>query len=162
MKKFWIWMGVLLFVVGLGVVTFWNVPTWRLYDKDWRPLAMTHAENYCSAKIGLDRSFMEDDPKVKACMEDSHLNNTIPSIAKSTDWACSGIRDAGLSLSLAACRDIIEGNQLWMIAGGGLASKWSWSDSHPRPESIQEGVLPSDTRTNRGGDEESLPGLGEG
>ncbi|KKM02900.1 hypothetical protein LCGC14_1779810 [marine sediment metagenome] len=81
MKKFMIWLSVIMFVVGLGVVTFWDVPTWRLYTQDWKPLAMTHAENYCTGKIGINTRFMPNDPAVDHCEETSGKDNITPSIA---------------------------------------------------------------------------------
>ncbi|KKL27349.1 hypothetical protein LCGC14_2386050, partial [marine sediment metagenome] len=42
MKKFMIWVGVISFVVGLGLLVFWPIsgPTaWRQYDMNWQPLA---------------------------------------------------------------------------------------------------------------------------
>ncbi len=151
MKKFFIWAGVILFVVGLGVVTFWDVPQWRLYTVNWEPLALTEAENYCTATVGLNEGFRPNSSNVKRCMENTHKDNTVVSISSSIGWACEGIRDAGWTGGILQCRNIMEDGQLWMIAGGGLANSTSWSDSHPRPSETAVGELP-DQRSNRGGD----------
>ena len=156
MKKFIIWVGVVVFVIGLGVVTFWDVPQWRLYTQDWKPLAMTHAENYCTGKIGIGNRFIPNDPAVERCMKESGKDNVTPSIANSESWACEGVLDGGWDAPMQTCLDILRQAELWMLAGGGLASASSWSDTHPRPEAIHEGVLP-DTRSNRGGD--AVPSL---
>ena len=163
MKKFAIWAGVVLFVLGLGIATFWNVPTWRLYTVNWEPLAMTNAENYCTAVIGMSKtSFKPNDPAVDRCVADSPRDNTTPSIANSVMWACQGVIAGGFNGTTTMCLDIMEQGQLWMLKGGGLADARSWSDTHPRPVSTQEGVLPGSVRTNRGGDTESPPDLGLG
>lgn len=152
MKRLFIWAAVFLFVIGLGVVTFWDVPQWRLYDKDWNPLAMTEAENYCTATVGLGESFKPNSANVQRCMDLTQKDNVTHSIAMSTTWACEGIRDAGWDGTLNQCKNIIDDNGLWMIAGGGLATADSWSDSHPRPVATVIGELPED-RSNRGGDD---------
>ena len=151
MKKFMIWLGVVVFVIGLGVVTFWDVPQWRLYTQNWEPLAMTHAENYCTGKIGISTRFIPNDPAVDHCEETSGKDNIIPSIANSEEWACEGVLAGGYAIGIRDCIDILQQNQLWMLVGGGIATRESWSDTHPRPEAIQEGVLPDSTRSNRGG-----------
>jgi len=151
MKRLLIWAAVVAFVAGMGVATFWDVPNWRLYTVNWEPLAMTNAENYCAAVVGLNEGFKPNSPDVQRCMEETSRDNETVSVAQSVQWACDGIRDAGWPGTLPQCMEIINTGELWMIAGGGLANRESWSDSHPRPSETQVGELP-DERTNRGGD----------
>ena len=153
MKRLFIWAGVLLFVIGMGVATFWNVPTWRLYTADWQPLAMTNAENYCTAVVGLNARFAPDNPDVQRCKDTTVRDNIVPDLNMSVTWACEGVKAAGWQGTMTKCHDIFLQAQLWMLVDGGLADASSWSDSHPRPVTIEE-VL-SDPRSNRAGDDES-------
>ncbi len=122
---------------------------------NWEPLALTEAENFCTASVGIVNSFKAGDPDVALCMQETMLDNITPSIADSTRWACEGVKSAGWTGTMTKCTEIIEGGQLWMLLGGGFAHEKSWNDAHPRPVNTQEGVLPGDTRSNRAGDNES-------
>ena len=48
MKKFLTYTLAVMLVVGGAIAVNWPVNTWRLYDGNWQPLAMTEAESYCA------------------------------------------------------------------------------------------------------------------
>ncbi len=147
MKKILTWIVVWSFIIGGGIIAFWQVETWRLYDADWNALAMTNAENYCAGSNGMLNGFKKDDKLTKDCTANSARDNTTPSITYSPKWACEGIRSAGWDGSQYDCEFIFNQNGIWLLQGGGITMKWN--DQRPRPEPIDEGVIENEKRGNR-------------
>jgi len=151
MKRFAGWAAVFIIVVGGGILAFWPVNHWRLYDADWNPLALTNAENYCAGAEGMVNGFKRDDRKTKECTENSVRNNTIPSITNSSRWACEGVISTGrFPGTVYDCMHVFDANQLWLLEGGGITVKWN--DERPRPVPLDEGVLDKEPRGNRSDD----------
>ncbi len=148
MKKIATWIATFALVVGGGIAVFWPIDFWRLFDANLRPLALTHAENYCAGTVGIAEGFKFDSIMVERCLNNTSLDNETPSIAKSVRWACQGIVQGGWAGSVGECINIFEANQMWTVATGGLTM--SWNDAHPRPRAIDEGVIEKEkTRDNR-------------
>jgi hypothetical protein len=149
MKKILVWVALVLLVVGGAVAVVWPVEHWRLYDANQKPLALTERENYCAGLVGLETGFKEESDKALDCLETNTKDNTTPSIAKSTGWACDGILNGGWGGTHEFCLEIFEINEYWLLATGGLT--FEWNDAHPRPKAIDEGVIVDDepTRENR-------------
>ncbi len=95
--------------------------------------------------------FKRDDRKTKECIENSPRDNTVPSIANSTRWACEGVVSTKQwQGSIYDCLVVFEANQLWLLEGGGFTFKWN--DERPRPVPLDEGVLEKEPRGNRSDD----------
>ena len=140
MKKFAGWTVVFVLVVGGGILAFWQVNHWRLYDADWNALALTSAENYCAGVEGMRNGFDRQDKKTINCIENSERDNETPSITESVKWACEGILSSGrFQGSARSCQLIFEDNSLWLLEGGGFTSKWN--DERPRPKPLDEGII---------------------
>lgn len=151
MKKFLTWTAIVVLVIGGGILTFWPVDTWRLYDANQQPLVMTEAESYCAGVVGFANGFEERDPNVAACIKfqvaSGEKDNTVPDVGKAPMWMCDGVRAAGFAGGPWLCLDILEYNQLWMIVTGGLTT--SWNDAHPRPTAIDSGNIQDAERAPR-------------
>jgi hypothetical protein len=149
MKRVATWFAIIALVVGGGVVTFWPIDFWRMFDANQRPLALTEAENWCSGWVGItEQAFEENDPKVLRCMESTSKDNETPSAAQSIGWACDGIIAAGWEGTPTQCLDLLEEIQIWMLAGGGFTNEWS--DAYPRPVALDEGIIEDpNSRENR-------------
>jgi len=142
MKKLAAYVGALLLVVGGAVAAFWPINFWRLYDANLRPLALTHAENYCAGFHGFAAGFPEHDPAVTDCENSGPYDNVTPSVANSVQWACQGIVAGGWGGMVSDCELIFEQDQLWLVQGGGITR--SWNDAWPRPRPIGGSIVPMD------------------
>jgi len=133
MKKFMIWMAGIALIIGGFIIITADVPMWRLYDKNWQPLAMTEAENYCVGQIlgknGLNNT--KNDPEVDACVAASRMDNVTPNIAKAVTWACQGIASRYPGLTIEDCEGQVEGGDLWFLQHGGYT--WEWNSGNKRP-----------------------------
>ena len=151
MKKLLGWTLVLALVVGGALAAFWPISgpaAWRLYDENWRPLALTEAENWCAGSVGINDGFTEHNSTVLQCVEDTNLDNEFPSITNSIGWACQGIRDGGWGGSTVQCRKIFQNGELWLLVGGGMTS--DWNDERSRPVELDKNLLEDErTRENR-------------
>jgi len=130
---FWV-AGIALIVGGFIVITA-DVPMWRLYDKNWNPLAMTEAENYCVGQV-LGKNALnntKDDPEVAACVAASRMDNATPNIAMSIEWGCKGIYSTYPDFLVDECKSQIEEGDLWFLQHGGYTWEWSESGSNKRP-----------------------------
>ncbi len=151
MKKFLGWAAVFIIVVGGGILAFWPVDFWRLYDADWNALALTNAENYCAGAEGMANGFKRDDTRTKDCTKNSARDNETPSITSSSKWACEGVTSTGLFPGgVYDCMRVVEDNNLWLLEGGGIT--YRWNDQRPRPAPLDEGVLDKKPRGNRSDD----------
>ena len=139
MRKLLIRVGIAAFIVVGAMLVFWPVNFWRLYDANLRPLALTHAENYCVGFGGIQDGFQFDSAIVKTCMDISELDNETPSISQSIHWGCLGVVSGGWGGAVHDCEKIFEARQFWFVQGGGITD--NWNDAHPRPQPIDEGVL---------------------
>ena len=142
MRKLLIRVGIIAFIVVGAMLVFWPTNFWRLYDANLRPLALTHAENYCVGFAGIQDGFQFDSAIVKTCMSETTLDDTEPSIANSIRWGCLGVVAGGWGGKAQDCEQIFEARQFWFVQGGGITD--NWNDAHPRPQPIDEGVLDSD------------------
>ena len=133
MKRILGWVAVFILVVGGAIVTFWPVPTWRLYDANWQPLAMTQAESYCVGKVLAENSYnnTKDNPTVDRCVAESKMDNTVPHVEKAMQWGCEGIRSVDSSWSQTDCLEAFENWDMWLLQHGGYT--WAWNDQNPRP-----------------------------
>lgn len=140
MKRVLGWVVVFVLVVGGATATFWPVPTWRLYDANWQPLVMTEAESYCVGRVLAENGFnnTQNDPKVKACIEESVLDNATPNISKAIMWACQGIKSVDPSWSLTDCGNSVYGFNIWFLLHGGYTR--SWNDQNPRPDAAYSNI----------------------
>lgn len=127
------WVAVFILVVGGATVTFWPVPTWRLYDANWQPLAMTQAEAYCVGQIlaGNGYNNIKDDREVDGCVAGSKLDNAIPDVGRVAYWGCDGIRSIDSSWSQTDCLATFIDLDIWFLQHGGYT--WAWNDQNPRP-----------------------------
>ena len=133
MKRILGWIAVVILVVGGGIATFWPVPTWRLYDANWQPLALTQAEAYCVGQVLAKNGYAnkQDDSEVDACVTDSKLDNTLPDVGKAMKWGCDGIRSVDSSWSQTECLAAFDSYDMWLLLHGGYT--WAWNDQNPRP-----------------------------
>ncbi len=158
MKKFMIWVGVISFVVGLGLLVFWPIsgPTaWRQYDMNWQPLALTEAENYCAGKVGINNGFAHNSKDVADCIERSTLDNTQPSVSRSITWACVGIKAGGYKGTISQCTKILDNADIWLLVSGGFTA--AWNDVRPRPTVANQDLLGDELdRENRADDGDSI------
>ena len=151
MKKFLGWTLVLALVVGGALAAFWPISgpaAWRLYDENWKPLALTEAENWCAGSVGINDGFVDQNADVLKCVRDTDLDNEQPSINMSITWACEGIVAGGWDGTVGNCKNIFETGNLWLLIGGGITS--DWNDARPRPTETDENLLEDEqTRENR-------------
>lgn len=147
MKRILSITGGIALVVGMGIVVFWPINFWRLFDDNLRPLALTQAENYCAGFHGINNQFAYNDPDVATCIASGDYDNETPSVADSVMWGCQGIVAGGWPGSVNDCADIFERDQLWLLLNGGITL--AWSEAYPRPKPIGQGALTpqSDSRT---------------
>lgn len=133
MKRILTWTATILLAVGGLILAFWPVQTWRLYDANWNPLAMTHAESWCMGRIAAENNYInsKDDPRVDQCVLESNFDNTIPSIGKAIRWGCVGSVSADSGWSVSDCIRTVEAWDVWFLQHGGWT--WEWNDAHPRP-----------------------------
>ncbi len=133
MKRVLGWVAVFILVVGGGIVTFWPVDTWRLYDANWQPLALTQAESYCAGKVLAENNYSNkaNDKDVDVCVKESKFDNTVPNVGKALKWACEGIRSVDYSWTAADCIGTFDNYQFWLMQHGGYT--WNWNDQNPRP-----------------------------
>lgn len=151
--KFLTWTAVVLLVVGGAVAVMWPVETWRLYDENWQPLALTHAENHCAGEIlGGNFENKTNDPRVDECVATSHLDNETPNVASSVGWFCEGIASATTSLGVADCVSQVESLDIWGLQHGGYT--WEWNDANPRPVAAYEDIRSPSPDQSRTGDRE--------
>ena len=140
MKRIMAWVTVFVLVVGGGIVAYWPVATWRLYDANWQPLALTQAESYCAGKILAQNSYSNkaNDREVNECVAESRFDNSVPNVGKALRWACEGIRSADPSWSTADCLGTFENYQFWLMQHGGYT--WNWNDQNPRPNAAYSNI----------------------
>jgi hypothetical protein len=133
MRKFFAFVAGIILIIGGFIIINWNVPTWRLYDGNWKPLAMTQAENWCAGKVLGDNGFnnKQDDPDVDACVAASKMDNTTPNIALSVEWACRGVNAAFPDFPVEDCKVQVEGGDIWFLQHGGYT--WEWNSGNKRP-----------------------------
>ena len=158
MKKFIIRLGVVVFVVGMGLLVFWPISgpaAWRQYDMNWQPLALTEAENWCAGNIGINNGFKKNSKEIADCIERSTLDNEQPSVSRSLAWACTGIVDGGYRGSIIKCKNLIDKSELWLIVSGGFTS--AWDDTRPRPVVTNQDLLEDEwDRENRANSDEDI------
>lgn len=151
MKKLLGWTLVLVLVVGGALAAFWPISgpaAWRLYDENWKPLALTEAENWCAGSVGINDGFTERNPAVSRCVKDTDLDNEFPSITNSMKWACQGILIGGWNGTTSQCLNIFKNGELWLLVGGGMTS--DWNDERSRPVELDNNLLEDEqTRENR-------------
>lgn len=127
------------FVIGGFVAVLWPVPTWRLYDANWQPLAMTQAEAWCAGwTMGNAQANKQDPAAMKDCMEThDELDNEIHGIATIIRQGCLGF-GASSGFDPNACEAIIESNGIWWLRDGGFTL--AWNETNPRPQVIQVSI----------------------
>ncbi len=162
MKRTLIKIGAVLFVIAGLVAVLWPVDNWRLYDANWKPLAMTEAEGYCAGYLLGDGGFnnTEDKEGMAACIaENEGLENDTPSIGIVVKSFCNGLAvTAGLPHN--ECMDITEGYDIWPLQYGGYT--WEWNDTNARPEVVQSDISQAPRRDGRTDDIRNETGrLGE-
>lgn len=140
-------LAAMLFVVIVGVVVFWPVDTWRLYDSLARPLALTETENFCSGLAVATQAYDDVAPVDPECLEKS-AKGTEPSISNSVQWACEGIYAGDSTFPISDCVEVVESMDLWFLLDGGYT--WYWSEAWPRP--VEVVVEPDDPRAGSRGD----------
>jgi hypothetical protein len=131
MKKILVRILAAVLVVGGLVAVLWPVDTWRLYDANWQPLAMTEAENYCAGKVLAENSFVnkKDDIIVDTCVETSDRGN-VASVGSSQAWFCQGIRS--VLPSFDDCLPVVQNYQIWGLQHGGYTLEWNDSNTYPQ------------------------------
>ena len=139
MRRILAWIVVVVLVVGGGVVAYWPVAKWRMYDANWKPLAMTEAESYCAGKILAENMYtnMYDDPQVRRCIQQSK-KGTVPDVGKSLRWVCEGIRSVDPSWSTSDCLDTLNHYDFWLLLNGGYTG--NWNDQNPRPDTAYSNI----------------------
>lgn len=155
MKKVAIWIAVFALVVGGGIAVLWDVPNWRLYDANWRALAMTEAESYCAGLLLGEGKAGYDDPnpeEAALCWENTSKDNTMPQISKVVEWGCQGLL-AAVEWNLADCIAAVESNDIWWLRDGGFTASWNSGNSRPN-------VVTDDIRQAPRGGRESEDRLG--
>lgn len=146
-------LGAVMFLLTLGVVVFWNVNHWRLYDDLWQPLALTHAENYCSGRSVASDNYSKDTDIQPGCIEESGFDNTTPSINQSAWWGCEGVHAEDPSFPVNECVNQVKDAKIWFLLDGGWTR--SWSDARPYPTEVT--VKPQDSRGSSRADFEAPP-----
>ena len=155
MKRLFTKILVVLATIALGVVVFWNVNFWRMYDAHWQPLAMTQAEAYC---VGLalgehNVQNIQDDKTVDACVATSKLDNTTPDLASVPLLACKALAET-LAWPQEECLNAVEAADIWFLQHGGYT--WEWNDSNKRPNASHSNIR--DGRAGRSGAERNDEG----
>ena len=152
MKRILGWVAVFILVVGGAIVTFWPVATWRLYDANWQPLALTQAESYCVGQVLVKNAYAnkQGDSEVDDCVKASTLD-TVPDVARALHWGCEGIRSLDPAWTQADCLDALDRYEFWFLLHGGWT--WGWNDQNPRPNvayiNIREAPRGSRNDSNR-------------
>lgn len=162
MKRILIKIGVLVFIIGGLVAVLWPVDTWRMYDANWQPLAMTEAEAWCAGNLLGASNFnnSEDIEGMEACFEaHEDLDNVSPRIGAVIVKFCSGLATTS-DIPAPECVDIIEGYEMWPLQYGGYT--WQWNDTNPRPEIVQSDISNAPRREGRTDDNRNETGrIGE-
>lgn len=150
MKRFATWTLVWITIIGMGVAVFWPVETWRLYDKNWQPLAMTQAENWCTGvQIGTGNFENKlNDPSVADCVADSKLDNEKPSITNSQIWFCQGINSIIADFTVDACVKTVRDYKIWGLLHGGFTFEWADS-GNTYPEIAYDNIKQAPPRGER-------------
>lgn len=156
-SKMWRKVGAFILIVGGLVAVLWPVQTWRMYDANWRPLAMTHAESYCAGTTLAEGDFINRPypNEMKDCLKDSKLDNTIPNIGKAVNWACRGIQAVN-GWMILLCEATVEAYGLWFLTEGGYT--FEWDDVNHRPEAYRFNIKTAPPRDQRDIDERDSGG----
>lgn len=147
MRKILVILGIITLVVGGLIAILWPVENWRRYDANWRPLAMTEAEAWCSGNVSSTDSSVNQNPQpeaVAACIAQSDKDNTTPSIAHAVRWWCQGIVSK-VPWNVEDCVEVVESIQVWPLLHGGYT--WEWNSANPRPVAAHQSF---DSKTPRG------------
>lgn len=132
MKKFLVGALVFAIVVGGFIIVTLDVPKWRLYDRQWRPLAMTQAENYCAGILTATAAEERPEEQAECIAENDHLDNITPNLAMSVQWGCEGLYVAA-EYPVQDCKDAVEVHQVWFLQHGGYTVEWAESGANQRP-----------------------------
>jgi hypothetical protein len=141
----------ILLVVGGLVAVLWPVETWRMYDANWKPLAMTEAEAYCAGFVLGEGNFTnkENPEGMEVCYTSSKYDNTVPRIGVAVRRFCEGLF-ATVGYPVGECENAVNGYDLWPLAVGGYT--WEWNDSNPRPQIVQSDLGNAPRREGRNDD----------
>jgi hypothetical protein len=139
MKRFLTFIAVVVLVVGGGIAAFRPNTHFRLYDANMRPLALTHAETYCTGYWGILNGFRDHDPDVIACQVDGKMDNLTPDVTLAVVRFCEGIRNAGWQGTVDDCINIVERDELWPLLDGGITMQWN--SGHPRPTTDEGSIV---------------------
>lgn len=162
MKRILIKVLVFVFIVGGLAAVLWPVDNWRMYDANWKPLAMTDAEGYCAGYLLGESGFnnSQDVEAMAACITtNDQKDNTTPNVGIVIRSFCNGISlTAGMPQQ--DCEDIIEGYEIWPLMNGGYT--WEWNDTNARPQVVQSNISQAPRRDGRTDDIRNETGrLGE-
>lgn len=132
MKKFFLGLLIVLITVGGFILVTWDVPNWRLYDRQWRPLAMTHAENFCAGVLTFTSADERPEEQAECIAQHDDLDNVTPDVASSLRWGCEGLFSVS-EWPVEECMEAVEGYQVWFLQHGGYTNDWAEAGSNKRP-----------------------------
>lgn len=149
MRKFLLYFAGFALVVGGFIAVMWPVPNWRLYDANWRPLAMTQAESFCAGLLFGERMTNEQDHEwMVDCIANSSYEHT-PSVANSPAWGCQGLLSTpyGAGWPLEDCLAAMEAAEVWWLLDGGYTMEWN--SGNKRPEVAASNIKQAPDRDGR-------------
>lgn len=161
MKKILIKIGVIAFIIGGLVAVLWPVDTWRMYDANWQPLAMTESEAFCAGFLLGDSGFnnVQDEEGMQVCMERFDDKSDTPSVGIVISAFCDGLW-VSAGFPKTDCEDVTEGYEIWPLQHGGYT--WEWNDTNSRPEVVQSNISQAPRREGRDEDNRNETGRGIG